>query len=461
MLLLANAPFNGEDRGAQAAATLTGRVELIGEDLEARGVDGGVHPAVCFTEEGVQRMGDGFLSTLVSEGGMRDISSIVGRIMAHRGLWGESDHLSQRLLTEILLSVHENRPIVFNRNSLEEIHLIFKILDYLGLDQWQESLEGSLPPMPLTDTPDTVFSLNGSELELAPHLDRFRALKYLIIQGFVSQNFLDSLPPTLCRLSLPLSDMEGRILTRKETALAAVAQNGRALEFASAGLRADKEVVMAAVARNGLALRYASAPLRGDKEVVMGAVAQDGWALFFASDELRGDKEVVMGAVAQDGLVLRYASAPLRGDKEVVMGAVAQAGWALFFASDELRGDKEVVMGAVAQDGLALRYASAPLRGDKEVVMGAVAQNGLALFFASDELRGDREVVMAAVAQNGLAQNGLALRYASAELRADKDVIMAAVARNGWALEHASDELRADEEVVMAARSARTNPYTG
>ena len=71
--------------GAQAAATLRGRVELGGEDLGVRCVDGGVYPAACFTEEGVQRMGDGFLSTLVSEGGMREISSIVGCIMDDRG----------------------------------------------------------------------------------------------------------------------------------------------------------------------------------------------------------------------------------------------------------------------------------------------------------------------------------------------------------------------------------------
>ena len=232
--------------GAQAAATLRGRVELGGEDLGVRCVDGGVYPAACFTEEGVQRMGDGVLSTLVSEGGMREISSIVGCIMDNRGQWGESDHLTKQLLTEILLSVNDNRPIAFDRRSREEIHLIFKLLDYLGLDQWQQELEGSLPPMALQDTPHTVFSLHRSEAELAPVLTDFRALKCLIIQGPVSQNFLDSLPPTLLRLDLSSCDMTNRILMRKEVALAAVAQDGRALRFASDGLRADRDVVIVA-----------------------------------------------------------------------------------------------------------------------------------------------------------------------------------------------------------------------
>ena len=44
--------------------------------------------------------------------------------------------------------------------------------------------------------------------------------------------------------------------------LAAVRQNGLALNDASAGLRADQEVVLAAVAQNPDALRFASAALQ-------------------------------------------------------------------------------------------------------------------------------------------------------------------------------------------------------
>ena len=45
------------------------------------------------------------------------------------------------------------------------------------------------------------------------------------------------------------------------------AQNGRALQHASAELKADKEVVLAAVAQYGGALQHASAELRANKEV--------------------------------------------------------------------------------------------------------------------------------------------------------------------------------------------------
>ena len=47
-----------------------------------------------------------------------------------------------------------------------------------------------------------------------------------------------------------------------------MSQNGRALEFASAKLRADREVVLAAAAQDVGALEFASAQLLADRELV-------------------------------------------------------------------------------------------------------------------------------------------------------------------------------------------------
>jgi len=51
--------------------------------------------------------------------------------------------------------------------------------------------------------------------------------------------------------------------------LAAVQQNGEALEFASKELKADKEVVFAAVHQNGEVLEFASPELFGDKQFLI------------------------------------------------------------------------------------------------------------------------------------------------------------------------------------------------
>ena len=67
-------------------------------------------------------------------------------------------------------------------------------------------------------------------------------------------------------------------------------------------------------------------------EIVLAAVAQDGVALVYASEKLKGDKEVVLAAVRQNGDALGYASEELQIDKEVVLAAVAQNGGGRFFA---------------------------------------------------------------------------------------------------------------------------------
>ena len=42
-----------------------------------------------------------------------------------------------------------------------------------------------------------------------------------------------------------------------------------------------------------LKLEYAAAELKGDREIVLAAVAQDGWALECAAAELQGVREIV------------------------------------------------------------------------------------------------------------------------------------------------------------------------
>ena len=104
----------------------------------------------------------------------------------------------------------------------------------------------------------------------------------------------------------------------------------------------EYEAAVAELAQNGLALSCKS-ELKGDRRAVLAAVAQSGDALQFASGELQGDREVVLAAVGQYGGALQFASEELQGDHEVVLAAVAQHGYALQYASEELKGDREVV----------------------------------------------------------------------------------------------------------------------
>jgi hypothetical protein len=105
--------------------------------------------------------------------------------------------------------------------------------------------------------------------------------------------------------------------------------------------------VLAALAQDGEAIRFASSSLRDDAAVVLAAVTQSGWALEFVPHRWQGDAAVVLAAVRQEGGSLACAAEALQANREVVLAAVAaphEDPWreatALHFASPELRADK-------------------------------------------------------------------------------------------------------------------------
>ena len=57
---------------------------------------------------------------------------------------------------------------------------------------------------------------------------------------------------------------------------------------------------------------------------VLAAVKQNGWALEHASPALRKDPEVVLAAVSDSGRALEYASNKLRNNREFVRTALAR-----------------------------------------------------------------------------------------------------------------------------------------
>ena len=85
---------------------------------------------------------------------------------------------------------------------------------------------------------------------------------------------------------------------------------------------------------------------------MLAAVKQDGYALQFASEALRADRGVVLAAVRQDGFAL-HASKVLRGDPEVVLAAVKENGRALRHASEALRADRFLARAAREASALA------------------------------------------------------------------------------------------------------------
>ena len=88
--------------------------------------------------------------------------------------------------------------------------------------------------------------------------------------------------------------------------------------WAAVELRADCEIVLAAVKQNGLALDHAAVALQANREIVLVAVKQNGLALEYAAVELRADREIVLAAVLQNEESLQHASEELREGTRLV-----------------------------------------------------------------------------------------------------------------------------------------------
>ena len=126
----------------------------------------------------------------------------------------------------------------------------------------------------------------------------------------------------------------------KDAMLRLVAGNGKYLIMVSKRLKKDKSIVLAAVAQNGLALEFAE-EMKKDKEVVLAAVSQNGLALKFASECLQGDKEVVQVAVAQNGMALEFTSIDLKRDYDIVESAIIGNYYAYDFLPEDMKNNQD------------------------------------------------------------------------------------------------------------------------
>ena len=72
--------------------------------------------------------------------------------------------------------------------------------------------------------------------------------------------------------------------------------------WAAVELRADREIVLAAVKQNGLALEYVAAELQANHEIVLAAVSQNKGSLQYASEAIRtSDRPIQLFAEQHSG----------------------------------------------------------------------------------------------------------------------------------------------------------------
>ncbi|KAF0972483.1 hypothetical protein FDP41_009386 [Naegleria fowleri] len=88
-------------------------------------------------------------------------------------------------------------------------------------------------------------------------------------------------------------------------------------------MKHDREIVLAAVQENGFALEYVGERMRNDKEIVLEAVKRTSQPLECASQDLLNDKEFLLEVVrCGNNGILNYLPNDIAFDKEFVLQAI-------------------------------------------------------------------------------------------------------------------------------------------
>jgi len=166
------------------------------------------------------------------------------------------------------------------------------------------------------------------------------------------------------------------------------------LRNAPESMQADAEVVLAAVTQQGRMLQYASADLQDDDKVVLAAIQHEGSALEFAGPDHRSKRNTVLQAVKKNGLALQYATGGLSSDPDIVSAAIHANGSALQFAGDAFKSDAATVLAAVQQCGCAWQWAQGDARDDRRIIFAAVARDVSVVSMLPPNVQTDLEVML-------------------------------------------------------------------
>ncbi|KAG2382100.1 hypothetical protein C9374_005892 [Naegleria lovaniensis] len=259
---------------------------------------------------------------------------------------------------------------------------------------------------------------------------------------------------------------------QREVALAAVQQNGEALQFVqSTDWIYDKVIIFEAIKQNKKALRWVPAGFLQDpdfmlkalkiifpefgalesfdyanKAIMIKVVQEFGLLLEFASNDLKHDRDIILNAVRNDGDALKLATW-WSHDKEIALIAVKNNGYALEHVSNDLRRDRNVVLEAVKQNGNALQFASNDLRNDYEIALASVRQDSCALAYVGEMTTRYPEIVLEAIRKNSHA-----VRYVAKRVLYDKQFLLKLVKLGcNHVLQYAARQFTQDKEFVLQA----------
>ena len=221
-----------------------------------------------------------------------------------------------------------------------------------------------------------------------------------------------------------------------EMCLAAVHENGKALEYVPAEI-IDRNICLTAIKSRSGILQLVPKKLR-DSEICMIAIKAESWDINYVPDDIL-DKKMCWTAIKNDADTLSQISDHMI-DPEMCQFAVERKA-SLNYVPEQLR-DRKLCMTAVSLNGHQLHWVPKEFQ-DRDMCMTAVKQSGYALGYVPEQLR-DRAMCWTAVKMDRRS-----LEYVPEKLR-DRSMCMAAVKQDGHAIRYVPKQLR-DRDLYIAA----------
>ncbi len=226
-----------------------------------------------------------------------------------------------------------------------------------------------------------------------------------------------------------------------ELALAAVNQDGLALEGVHRECKNYPNVALAAVHQNACALKHVIQEYKSI-DIVLAAITNNKRALewghispeldksLLASPLGKTFRKIVIDCLTKEGIQLQFVNAILKQDFEVVSAAVNNNVRALQFVPHTCENYPKIALDAVKKNGLALEYIPKNCEDYLQLVLAAIDHNGFALQFVPHTCENYPQIALDAVRKNGLA-----LKFVPRTCENYSQIVLAALSHNGCALE--------------------------
>lgn len=247
-----------------------------------------------------------------------------------------------------------------------------------------------------------------------------------------------------------------------------------AFQYALPALKSDLAFMSQAVRRNGLVLEHADRTIKNNRNVALAAIAQNPRAIGLVGPDLQNNEDFICEVVQQNGLVLEFMRSQFQNNERIAQAAIAQNLRAIKHVGATLRANPDFMNSVVSRNIEDLQYAGPNLKKSPPFMLRWVLANFNAFPFVDPALKNDKEFMSSvierypqAIADAGenitahygcmkriLERNGLALRYLHDSLKPSYPLTRIAIGQNPLALEYAHPDMQNHIEIVKFAMEA-------